>query len=77
MIGKALDAKTMRRVLDNLSDLQAPWNCPHGRPTMRHLADMRKLRKRSRDGAETGRRRLASRRLATARKKVKGGIGGW
>ncbi|ACO69396.1 DNA mismatch repair protein-MLH2/PMS1/Pms2 family, partial [Micromonas commoda] len=43
MIGKALDAKTMRRVLDNLSDLQAPWNCPHGRPTMRHLADLRKL----------------------------------
>ena len=76
MIGKALDAKTMRRVLDNLSDLQAPWNCPHGRPTMRHLADLRKLRKWSRDGAggDGGGWR---RGFGNARKKVKGGIGGW
>ena len=79
MIGKALDAKTMRRVLDNLSDLQAPWNCPHGRPTMRHLADMRKLRKRSRDGAGGGGDGGGGwrRGFGHARKKVKGGIGGW
>lgn len=37
MIGKHLDRPTMRRILDNLSRLKAPWNCPHGRPTMRHL----------------------------------------
>ena len=38
MIGKALDKLQMRRILDNLSTLVSPWNCPHGRPTMRHLA---------------------------------------
>jgi len=38
MIGKTLDKATMRRILDNLAELKSPWNCPHGRPTMRHLA---------------------------------------
>jgi DNA mismatch repair protein PMS2 len=34
----------MERVLLHLSELKAPWNCPHGRPTMRHLADLRHAR---------------------------------
>jgi DNA mismatch repair protein PMS2 len=38
MIGRALDAAMMRRILGRLAGLDAPWNCPHGRPTMRHLA---------------------------------------
>ncbi|KAI8109462.1 hypothetical protein M9434_000744 [Picochlorum sp. BPE23] len=38
MIGTALTKTSMRRILDNLSKLVSPWNCPHGRPTMRHLA---------------------------------------
>lgn len=38
MIGKTLDMRTMRRILDHLAELDSPWNCPHGRPTMRHLA---------------------------------------
>lgn len=37
MIGKALSAGTMRTILEHLSQMQSPWNCPHGRPTMRHL----------------------------------------
>ncbi|CAG9467890.1 unnamed protein product [Pedinophyceae sp. YPF-701] len=37
MIGKVLDRKTMAKVLAMLSTLDSPWNCPHGRPTMRHL----------------------------------------
>lgn len=37
MIGKALDRGHMQRILAHLADLHAPWNCPHGRPTMRHL----------------------------------------
>lgn len=37
MIGKALTKKDMRRIVDRLSELESPWNCPHGRPTMRHL----------------------------------------
>eukprot|EP00887_Chlorella_sp_A99_P005158 scaffold40.g5158.t1 len=38
MIGRALGPGAMRRVLEHLSQLASPWNCPHGRPTMRHLA---------------------------------------
>ena len=62
MIGKALNVRQMRRVLDNLSTLQAPWNCPHGRPTMRHLADLRRVLGRQGGGSE---QRKGS------------GIGGW
>jgi len=39
MIGKALRVGEMERILANLGTLQQPWNCPHGRPTMRHLVD--------------------------------------
>ncbi len=38
MIGRALDRPIMTRILRNLAGLREPWNCPHGRPTMRHLA---------------------------------------
>jgi hypothetical protein len=38
MIGRALDAPAQRSILSRLAGLDAPWNCPHGRPTMRHLA---------------------------------------
>ena len=38
MIGTALERRGMERILKHLSGLDAPWNCPHGRPTMRHLA---------------------------------------
>lgn len=38
MIGKALKRRTMEGILGHLAELQSPWNCPHGRPTMRHLA---------------------------------------
>jgi len=39
MIGKALRVGQMEKILANLGTLQQPWNCPHGRPTMRHLVD--------------------------------------
>jgi len=39
MIGKALRINEMERIVRNLGSLQQPWNCPHGRPTMRHLID--------------------------------------
>jgi len=39
MVGRALKDTEMERVLCNLGTLQQPWNCPHGRPTMRHLVD--------------------------------------
>nr|XP_014271444.1 mismatch repair endonuclease PMS2 [Halyomorpha halys] len=40
MIGTALSEKDMRRLVDNMSTIQHPWNCPHGRPTMRHLVNL-------------------------------------
>ncbi|CAI2382786.1 unnamed protein product [Moneuplotes crassus] len=37
MIGKALTKPKMKEIAINLSNLECPWNCPHGRPTMRFL----------------------------------------
>ena len=36
-VGKALNKRQMRQIAENLSGLECPWNCPHGRPTMRFL----------------------------------------
>ncbi|KAG0480521.1 hypothetical protein HPP92_011379 [Vanilla planifolia] len=44
MIGDPLTKYDMQKILDNLVDLNSPWNCPHGRPTMRHLLDLTTLR---------------------------------
>ncbi|KAH3688438.1 hypothetical protein WICPIJ_000577 [Wickerhamomyces pijperi] len=41
MVGKPLNMKTMTRVVRNLAGLEKPWNCPHGRPTMRHLMELK------------------------------------
>ena len=40
MVGKPLNRKTMKKVVGNLSTLDKPWNCPHGRPTMKHLLEL-------------------------------------
>lgn len=37
MIGKHLSKQKMGKVINNMGHLDKPWNCPHGRPTMRHL----------------------------------------
>jgi DNA mismatch repair protein PMS2 len=47
MIGHALGRNEMQKVLEHLVDLKSPWNCPHGRPTMRHLVDLTAIYKRS------------------------------
>ncbi|EPX73820.1 MutL family mismatch-repair protein Pms1 [Schizosaccharomyces octosporus yFS286] len=41
MIGRALTISEMTTVVRHLSELSKPWNCPHGRPTMRHLFRMK------------------------------------
>lgn len=38
MIGSPLTRQTQARIIARLAELDAPFNCPHGRPTMRHLA---------------------------------------
>jgi DNA mismatch repair ATPase MutL len=40
MIGTALEHIQMNKIVSNLSLIEQPWNCPHGRPTMRHLIDL-------------------------------------
>lgn len=40
MIGKALAIPQMERVVRHMGSLDKPWNCPHGRPTMRHLCGL-------------------------------------
>ena len=44
MIGRALNHEQMTKVIRNLTGLEQPWNCPHGRPTMRFMADLPPLR---------------------------------
>ncbi|KAF8062832.1 hypothetical protein N665_1194s0006 [Sinapis alba] len=43
MIGDPLRRTEMQKIVEHLADLESPWNCPHGRPTMRHLVDMTSL----------------------------------
>jgi len=40
MIGKTLSTRQMRSVLEHMGKIDKPWNCPHGRPTMRHLTSL-------------------------------------
>ena len=40
MIGKTLTGKQMSTVIRNMGVIDKPWNCPHGRPTMRHLMSL-------------------------------------
>ncbi|CAJ0551199.1 Ff.00g111290.m01.CDS01 [Fusarium sp. VM40] len=40
MIGKALTHGQMETLVRHMSELDKPWNCPHGRPTMRHLCQL-------------------------------------
>ncbi|PFH37226.1 hypothetical protein BESB_036840 [Besnoitia besnoiti] len=40
MIGDALNVSQMQQILRNLAKLHLPFNCPHGRPTVRHLFDL-------------------------------------
>ncbi|KAK5703292.1 ATP-binding mismatch repair protein [Elasticomyces elasticus] len=40
MVGKTLAVKQMQKVVRHMGEMEKPWNCPHGRPTMRHLAGL-------------------------------------
>ncbi|OQV02718.1 hypothetical protein CLAIMM_07863 [Cladophialophora immunda] len=40
MIGKTLSKRQMKKVVANMGTIDKPWNCPHGRPTMRHLCSL-------------------------------------
>lgn len=40
MIGKTLTLKQMGTLVRKMGDIEKPWNCPHGRPTMRHVCGL-------------------------------------
>ncbi|KAG5492574.1 hypothetical protein JKF63_01153 [Porcisia hertigi] len=44
MIGTPLPAKRMKLILERLGELDQPWSCPHGRPTLRLLGNIADLR---------------------------------
>ncbi|KAG8145658.1 hypothetical protein E2320_012142 [Naja naja] len=40
MIGTALTAGEMKKLISHMGEIEHPWNCPHGRPTIRHLVNL-------------------------------------
>ncbi|XP_067286156.1 mismatch repair endonuclease PMS2 isoform X2 [Pseudorasbora parva] len=40
MVGTALNISEMKKLVLHMGEIEQPWNCPHGRPTMRHLANL-------------------------------------
>ncbi|TLD14421.1 uncharacterized protein PgNI_03777 [Pyricularia grisea] len=40
MVGRALSLPQMEKVVRHMGGMEKPWNCPHGRPTMRHLCGL-------------------------------------
>lgn len=40
MVGSALQVPQMTSIVRHLAVLDQPWNCPHGRPTMRHIVGL-------------------------------------
>ena len=43
MIGTALSTPQMRKIVGQMKEVLHPWQCPHGRPTMRHMVDLSAL----------------------------------
>lgn len=54
-VGKALTVKGMERIVRHMGELDKPWNCPHGRPTMRHLVELGSVAGWEERGEEGGR----------------------
>ncbi|EIW78024.1 hypothetical protein CONPUDRAFT_61519 [Coniophora puteana RWD-64-598 SS2] len=44
MVGKPLTQAQMTTVVRHMGTMDQPWNCPHGRPTMRHLVDVQTVK---------------------------------
>ena len=45
MVGDSLTFLKMTDIVTALGDLNQPWNCPHGRPTLKHILSLDDLRK--------------------------------
>lgn len=40
MIGTVLNNSEMKELITQMSEMNNPWSCPHGRPTIRHLLSL-------------------------------------
>ena len=40
MIGKVMTMPMMAKLVRKMGEIDKPWNCPHGRPTMRHVCGL-------------------------------------
>jgi DNA mismatch repair protein PMS2 len=40
MVGQSLSQRKMEEIVLNLRDVEDPWTCAHGRPTVRHVKDL-------------------------------------
>ena len=47
MVGTALSQGQMKTLLNHMAQIEHPWNCPHGRPTMRHLVNLNRIVKKT------------------------------
>jgi len=54
MIGTALSHEQMSAELRQMVDLEQPWNCPHGRPVLRHLVSLSEATTLQGPGGEGG-----------------------
>ena len=54
MIGKTLTPKQMGALVRKMGEIDKPWNCPHGRPTMRHLCGLQEWEGWKEDGGIVG-----------------------
>jgi DNA mismatch repair protein PMS2 len=60
MIGKTLSKRQMKKVVENMGSMEKPWNCPHGRPTMRHLTSLNDIHSWNEGDDEEGPQDMAS-----------------
>ncbi|XP_017273786.1 mismatch repair endonuclease PMS2 [Kryptolebias marmoratus] len=40
MVGTPLSGSEMKKLVVHMGEIEHPWNCPHGRPTLRYLANL-------------------------------------
>lgn len=58
MIGTALSHTEMNNIVSRLADVEFPWTCPHGRPTLRHVGCVSTIL-HSDEGSASGKMRLS------------------
>jgi len=44
MVGTSLSKQDMLKLVRHMGEIEQPWNCPHGRPTIRHLVNTEMVR---------------------------------